>query len=182
VVRAQARDRDAFEQLVAEHLDAVYRIAAAIVGPADAMDVTQETFVAAWQQLPSLRTPDAFVGWLRRIAVNRSRKWLRTASSRPSGTSLDSPDWSSDRLADRRPDFRGAVEARAILEPAFERLTVDQRAVLALHYGLGLSIAEVAAALGVPPGTAKSRLSAGLAVLRGAIARVEQRPEAEAAS
>ena len=66
-------------------------------------------------------------------------------------------------------DFREATEARAVLEPAFVRLTPDQRAVLALHYSLGFSIADAADALGIPVGTAKSRLSAGLAVLRGAI-------------
>lgn len=53
-----------------------------------------------------------------------------------------------------------------MLEPAFEGLTPDQRAVLALHYSMGYSIAEAAEALGVRVGTAKSRLSAGLAALR----------------
>jgi RNA polymerase sigma factor (sigma-70 family) len=65
-----------------------------------------------------------------------------------------------------RHDFRAAAEARAILEPAFESLTADQRAVLALHYSMGLSISEAAEALGIRVGTAKSRLSAGLAALR----------------
>ena len=67
---------------------------------------------------------------------------------------------------DPRPDFLAAAEARVILEPAFESLTIDQRAVLALHYSIGLSISEAADTLGIRVGTAKSRLSAGLAVLR----------------
>jgi RNA polymerase sigma-70 factor, ECF subfamily len=53
-----------------------------------------------------------------------------------------------------------------VLEPAFEALTPDQRAVLALHYSMGFSIADAADALGIRVGTAKSRLSAGLAALR----------------
>jgi DNA-directed RNA polymerase specialized sigma24 family protein len=56
-----------------------------------------------------------------------------------------------------------------LLEPAFESLSDDQRAILALHYGMGYSISEAADALDVRVGTAKSRLNAGLNVLRRTI-------------
>ena len=92
VERARARDRDAFELLLEQHLGDVHRIALAIVGPADAMDVTQETLVVAWQQLPRLRKPDAFGGWLRRICVNNARQWLRRARRRGAGASIDGGD------------------------------------------------------------------------------------------
>jgi RNA polymerase sigma factor (sigma-70 family) len=163
VIRAKARDREAFEMLVETHATETFRLAAAIIGVADAGDVTQETFVVAWQQLPKLRDAEAFGPWLRRICVNRSRNWLRSRGRRPRAA-LDLRD--EVGTADPKPDFRAAAEARAILEPAFESLTVDQRAVLALHYSIGLSISEAADALGIRVGTAKSRLSAGLAVLR----------------
>jgi RNA polymerase sigma factor (sigma-70 family) len=163
VSRSRARDRDAFEMLVAQHAAATYRLAAAIVGPADAADVTQESFVTAWQQLPKLRDPGAFGPWLRRICVNRSRNWLRSRGRRPRAA-LD--DGEEAGMEDSGPDFRVDAETRAILEPAFESLSADQRAVLSLHYSLDLSIAESADALGIRVGTAKSRLSAGLAVLR----------------
>jgi RNA polymerase sigma-70 factor (ECF subfamily) len=170
VERAQARDHDAFEMLVEEHLAGVYRVAVAIVGPADAMDVTQETFVTAWQQLPRLRNPAAFAGWLRRICVNAARQWLRRARRRGDATSLDGdPGRPSTLLTDRHPDFRAAVEARALLEPAIERLSPDQRAILALHYTLGFSIADAADALGIRVGTAKSRLNASLRALRASV-------------
>lgn len=68
-----------------------------------------------------------------------------------------------------------------MIEPAFERLTADQRAILALHYSMDYSIAEAADALRVPVGTAKSRLNAALTVLRDAVAEPE-RSEAEARS
>ena len=155
--------------LVEQHATEMYRVAAAIVGEADARDVTQETFVAAWTQLPRLRQPDAFAGWLRRICVNRCRNWLRASKRRGRPASLDMDDGLADRLPDRSRDFRGAVEARMLLEPAFERLSDDQRAVLALHYSMGYSISEAADALDVRVGTAKSRLNSGLNVLRKAI-------------
>ncbi|MGI8658602.1 MAG: RNA polymerase sigma factor [Candidatus Limnocylindria bacterium] len=179
---AQAHDRDAFETLVERHLGDVHRIAVAIVGPADAMDVTQETFVVAWQQLPRLRNPDAFGGWLRRICVNNARQWLRRTRRRGVVASIDSGDTMRPmEVTDQRPDFRGAVEARAILEPAIERLNPDQRALLALHYTLGFSIAESAEALGIRVGTAKSRLNAGLTALRKAIVTPAVTAEPEAA-
>jgi RNA polymerase sigma-70 factor (ECF subfamily) len=167
--------------LVEQHARDTYRLAAAIVGTADAADVTQETFVAAWQQLPRLRDGKAFGGWLRRICANRSRNWLRSRGRRPRAA-LDLTDEAAVALPDGRSDFRAAVEARTVLEPAFEALTPDQRAVLALHYGLGLSIAESADALGVRAGTAKSRLSAGLAALRREIDDPLTATETETAS
>jgi RNA polymerase sigma-70 factor (ECF subfamily) len=166
VNRAQARDREAFEMLVEQHATETYRLAAAIVGSADAADVAQESFVTAWQQLPKLRDAATFRAWLRRICVNRSRNWLRARSRRPPAVVDVTDEATAAVLPDPGGDFRGAVEARTVLEPAFEALTPDQRAVLALHYSIGLSIAEAADALGVRVGTAKSRLSAGLVALR----------------
>lgn len=168
--------------LVDEHAAETYRLAAAIVGEADARDVTQETFVAAWQQLSRLRDPSSFRAWLRRTCVNRSRNWLRARQRRVRPASLDADEGQSWQVPDRGGDFRGAVEARAVLEPAFERLSADQRAVLALHYSMGYSISEAADALGVGVGTAKSRLSAGLARLRQAIGPDDGIVEAEVAS
>ena len=166
--------------LVDRHSAEIYRLASAIVGEFDARDVTQEAFVQAWTKLPRLRDADSFAPWLRRICVNRCRNWLRSSRRRPA-TSLDADDGLAATLADPGRDFRGAVEARAVLEPAFERLSADQRVVLALHYSMGYSIADTAEALGVGVGTAKSRLNAGLNVLRRAVVTAERDLTAEAA-
>jgi len=157
--------------LVQRHATDTYRLAAAIVGVADAADVTQETFVAAWQQLPKLRDADALPAWLRRICINRSRNWLRSRRRRPQAVLDPAYEEAASAIPDPRGDFLAAAEARVLLEPAFDALTPDQRAVLALHYSLGLSITEAADALGVRVGTAKSRLSAGLAAMRRELER-----------
>ena len=162
--------------IVVQHATEMYRLAAAIVGIDDAADVVQETFVIAWQQLAKLRDAAAFHTWLRRICVNRSRNWLRTRGRRPRAA-LDLRE--ENGTADSRPDFRADAEARAILEPAFESLSPDQRAVLALHYSLGHSITEAADLLGIRLGTAKSRLSAGLATLRRELEDPERDVETE---
>jgi len=168
--------------LVEQHATEVYRLTAAIVGSGDAPDVAQEAFVVAWQQLPKLRDEAAFTSWLRRICVNRSRNWLRDRGRRPRAALDIGDEAAAAILPDPAGDFRGAVEARTVLEPAFEALTPDQRAVLALHYSMGYSIAETADALGIRAGTAKSRLSAGLAALRREIEDPLQEIETEAAS
>ncbi len=155
--------------LVERHASETYRLAAAIVGPADAADVAQESFVSAWQQLPKLRSADAFGPWLRRICVNRSRNWLRDRGRRPRAV-IDLDALESGAPPRVAGDFRSAAEARVVLEPAFEALTLEQRSLLALHYSLGLSLAETAAALALPVGTAKSRLNAALAAMRRELA------------
>jgi RNA polymerase sigma-70 factor (ECF subfamily) len=182
VGRAQAGDREAFEMLVERHAAEIYRLAAAIVGEADARDVAQETFVAAWQHLPRLREPGSFGAWMRRTCVNRSRNWLRSRQRAGHPASLAADEGTAGQPPDRGGDFRGAVEARALLEPAFDRLSADQRAVLALHYSMGYTIAEAADALGVRVGTAKSRLNSGLARLRTAIGSDDGVAETEVAS
>ncbi len=163
--------------LVDRHAAEMYRLATAIVGEADARDITQDSFVQAWQKMAQLRDADAFDPWLRRICVNRCRNWHRSRKRRGPQASLNADDGLADRLPDARRDFRGAVEARALLKPAFDHLSPDQRAVLALHYSMGYSISETADVLGVRVGTAKSRLNAGLNVLRRAIGG----PEADSA-
>lgn len=166
--------------LVERHAADTYRLAAAIVGEADARDVAQEAFVAAWQRLPRLRDANAFAPWLRRITVNRCRNWLRARNRRGRPISLQTDE--ASHLPDPGRDFRVAVEARMVLEPAFESLLPDQRAVLALHYSMGYSITETADALELRVGTAKSRLNAGLAALRAAIGPDEAASEPEVAS
>jgi RNA polymerase sigma-70 factor, ECF subfamily len=152
---------EAFEMLVHQHAPALYRLAAGIVGVSDAHDLTQETFTVAWRQLPKLREADRFAQWLRRICVNRCRTHLRVHRSAP--ISLEAGG--VEGMAGGR-DFRDAVHAREIVASAFAALSADQRSVLALHYGLGLSIREAADAMDVRVGTAKSRLNAALRAMR----------------
>lgn len=170
VLEAQSGRAEAFEALVERFGPDIYRVASAIVGPDDARDVAQETFIAAWRELPRLRDPERFEAWLRRILVNRSRNALRTRRRRPS-VSLTAPG-PADALS-AEADFRDAAHARQALDGAFAALSADQRTVIALHYGADLSIREAAESMGVAAGTAKSRLNAALRRLRAA---VEARP------
>jgi RNA polymerase sigma-70 factor (ECF subfamily) len=168
VRQAQRGDMDAFGELVTTQSASVYRLARAYVGDAGAPDLVQDVFVAAWRALPGLREPAVFGPWLYRIAVNRCRSEVRGAR-RVREIPMD--EMTADRMADPA-DGLGAVEARAIVGPAFRQLVDDHRAVIALHYAAGLSIRECGEVLGVPEGTAKSRLNAALEALRRDVGRV----------
>jgi RNA polymerase sigma-70 factor (ECF subfamily) len=148
VERARAGDADAFDELARSRIDAVYRTALAILGsPADARDATQEALVSMWRGLPSLKSVDAFDGWLHRITVNachmsvRRRRGVREVS-------LESTDSELTAEATDGADFNRA----------FDRLDVHQRALLVAHHLDGLSVTEIAVRLRVPQGTVKSRL------------------------
>jgi RNA polymerase sigma-70 factor (ECF subfamily) len=158
----------AFEALVTAQQASVYRLARAYVGEAGAPDLVQDVFVAAWRALPALRDPNVFGPWLHRIAVNRCQSAVR-GTGRVREIPMD--EMMAGRMADPGDAF-GAVDARAVVGPAFRRLGDDHRAVIALHYGAGVSIRECGEVLGVPEGTAKSRLNAALEALRRDVGRV----------
>jgi RNA polymerase sigma-70 factor, ECF subfamily len=169
--RARNGDLDAFETIVHARMDAVYRLTSAILGnEADARDAAQETFVAAWRQLPRLREPEKFEAWLQRVAVNAARQTHRARSRRrireiPSSTVVALADQAAGAPRDDA----------AILDSALAMLPIDQRAILVLHHLEGRPIVELATILEIPAGTAKSRLFAARRALAAALATDEAR-------
>jgi RNA polymerase sigma-70 factor (ECF subfamily) len=170
---ARSGDAAAFESLVRSRMDATYRLSLAILGDgADAADATQETFVAAWRELPRLRDLDRFDAWLQRVAVNSCRMTLRARGRR---RIREIPMTQLGAVDERT---LGATPARAdaeILRSALRHLTLDQRAILALHHLEGRPVAEVAEILGIPAGTAKSRLFKARSELDKALRAEERR-------
>jgi RNA polymerase sigma-70 factor (ECF subfamily) len=148
-----AGDREAFTELTRHSIGRLYAIARLILRDSEkAEDATQEALVAAWRQLSGLRDPDRFDAWLRRLLV---RACYREAGK----------DHRQRRIATRVEPFAtvGSDPGIALadhdeLERGFARLKPDQRALLVLHYYLGLPVAETAEILGLPVGTVKSRL------------------------
>lgn len=156
-VRAcQAGDADAFHPLVLRNQKRIYNLALRMLrDPAEAEDLTQEAFVAAFEQIGSFRGESAFSTWLYRIAVRRSLNRIRDLGRRPlaHASSLDVADPSPgpDVIRERR-------ETRAALERGLLALSADFRVVLVLREMQGLSYEEIAEMLGVEAGTVKSRL------------------------
>jgi RNA polymerase sigma-70 factor (ECF subfamily) len=172
VARASRGDAEAFDRLVAARVGSSFRLARAIVGDTgDAEDVTQEAFVAAWRGLPRLRDPERFDAWFGRILVNAARMSVRRrGSARLLPFVLrdadDDPAGGEQGLSD--PALDGVVASDA-LQRSIDRLSIEQRTILALHHLEERPVADVAAMLGIPVGTAKWRLHAARAALERAM-------------
>jgi RNA polymerase sigma-70 factor (ECF subfamily) len=155
IERARNGDRDAFEALVQLKVDAVYRTSLAILGnAADAQDATQDAFVSMWRSFRGLRDLDRFDAWLGRIVTNACRMTLRR---RRGIREITMPASMAEVDAAPQDDFDASI-ASDRFDRAFDRLAVEQRALLVAHHLDGRSIESLAAELGVPTGTAKSRL------------------------
>ena len=164
VEAAQRGDREAYVDLVRPRSDRLFGIAHRILHDVDrAEDAFQDALVIAWRDLRSLRDPDRFDAWLQRLLINlcirhASRERRRVANLRV--LPIDGPV---------APDEIGAVALRDQIERGFRRLSIDQRVVLTLHHFSGYAPTEIAEILGIPPGTARSRLHNAHRAMRAAL-------------
>jgi RNA polymerase sigma-70 factor (ECF subfamily) len=150
------------EQRLLPERPAALRTAASILGQRQlAEDAVQEALVRAAVSLASLKDQAALAPWFRRIVV---RKALRLAGRRTRERPIDAP-WAPDWSPPPEEGLESAGD-RAQARRALATLSAPLRAAAALRYGLGLSVAESAAILGVPPGTIKSRCAAARRLLR----------------
>ena len=146
--------RRAVEALFDDHWLTAWRAAYVVTGRSDlADDAAQDAFVSAirsWSRFDSRRP---FAPWIAKIAINRARDLLR-AERRREGSGLDETAQAAER-ADATP-----------LLAAVAALPVEQREAVVLHHVLGFTLSEVAEIVGIPEGTAASRLGRGVAQLR----------------
>ena len=164
VEAAQRGDQAAFVDLVHSTGDRLFALGYRILRDVDRTeDALQDAMVIAWRDLRGLRDPDRFDAWLHRLLVNACLDTLRKRRRRPMEVELTplSPQSIGDET--------GSVIDRDQLERAFRRLDPDQRAVLVLHYYVGMSVPQVAETIGVPLGTAQSRLARALATMRSTL-------------
>ena len=171
VERAAEGDRDAFDLLLSDALNRLYAIARLILRDADlAEDAVQEALINCWRELPRLRDVNRFDAWLNRLLVNAATDQHRRHRR---FHAVIAP------ITDRRvePDFAIQVAIADELRVAFDRLALEQRVALVLHHYLGLTAVEIGDALGIPTGTAKSRLHYAMEAMRAAV-DANARPDA----
>lgn len=171
--RARTGDVDAFTALVVGRVGSMQRTAMAILGQeADARDAVAEALASIWRELPRLRDDAAFEAWSTRILVHACRRRLRSVGrARVREVRLDGPTLPPEVESATPAATADGVLERIALERAFDRLEPDARSILVLHHLDGRGIAELAAILRVPPGTAKSRLYAARKALERALER-----------
>ena len=164
--RAKRGDREAFTTLVLEFGDRLYAVAYRILRDTGrAEDAVQQVFLLAWRELRHLRDDDRLEAWLYRLLVNAAYAEVRHTKRWQPGLRLVA-GLDTDPKTD---DAQLSVALRDELERAFRRLSGEQRAVLVMHHYLGLSGAEIGAALGLSPGTVRSKLHYARQQMRAAI-------------
>ena len=164
VERAQRGDHDAFAVLAGQFVARLDAAARLILRDHElARDAVQESFIKAWRNLPTLRDPDRFEGWLRSLVARSCIDTLRHRGRRPIEVELLPIDGPSVA------DMSAVIADRDLLEVALRSLQPEQRAVIVLHYYLGMPLPDVAATLRIPLGTAKSRHHRSLQTMRRAI-------------
>lgn len=160
---ARDGDRDAYDILMTGVIDHLYRIAHLILRDYDsAEEAVQEALVRCWRDLPRLREPDRFDAWLNRILLNaitdeaRDQRRFRANVARL-------------RLEPVQLDGSGQLADRDEIARVFDRLSIEHRTVIVLHHYLGLTVDEAATTIGIPVGTAKSRLHYATEAMRAAL-------------
>ena len=164
VARARAGDTAAFAALVRRHQDRVFSFILRMLDARDeAMELTQDVFVKAWQALPGWRPEARFSTWLLQIARNAALDQLRRRrliQFAPLDDGMDVADTAPG------PEARYASRQRqALLENALQQIAAEHREILLLREIEDLSYAELAAVLGIAEGTVKSRLARARAAL-----------------
>jgi RNA polymerase sigma factor (sigma-70 family) len=171
VLRAQRGDQAAFGSLIEGRLPRLYATAVLIVrSPELGQDAVQEALIRAWRDIRGLRDPQRLDAWLHRLLVRACYRIARTQRRR---TIVEVPlAYERDFAASGR-DLDGVID-RHDLERAFGRMSPDHRTILVLTYYADLPLADVAVALEIPLGTAKSRLNRATSAFR-AIAAADAR-------
>jgi len=160
---AREGDRDAFDILMTAVIDHLYRIARLILRDFDnAEDAVQEALVRCWRDLPGLRDPDRFDAWLNRLLLHSVTDEARNRRSSVASVRIL-------RIEPAQSDSAGALADRDELARVFGRLSIDHRTIVVLHHYLGLTVDEAATTIGIPVGTAKSRLHYATGALRAAL-------------
>ena len=161
VLRARNGDHDAFDVLARSVTARLYAIALRILRDVHlAEDSVQDSLVDGWRDLRALRDPALFDAWMTRILVRNCYRAAKRVRD----------DTAAVRAEQRaRSDHATGVAERDRLAQAFSHLTPEHRVVVVLRYYLEWEPAEIADALGVAPGTIRSRLHYGLENLRAAL-------------
>ena len=163
VVRAQHGDKEAYGLVATEIADRFLAVSRRILRDVElAEDATQQALLAIWQDLPHLRDPARFDAWSYRLLVRacyaegrKQRRWAPHLRLLP-----------IDEGGER--DLSSVVD-RDQLERGFRRLSLDHRTLVVLHHYLDLPLDQVAEIVGIPTGTAHSRLHHAMRALRAAL-------------
>lgn len=155
IKKAQHGDKQAFSQLVQLHMQTMYKTAWAYLGnDEDTADVIQETILACYEKLGTLRHPRYFKTWLTRILINKCKDFLRVRSRQTLTEIFSEPSYEEKGFHE--------CEWKEVLSCLDEKY----RTILTLYYGQNMSIKEIAALLDLKENTVMTRLARAREKLR----------------
>lgn len=162
---AQKGDTQAFEELVARHRDKIYARAYSMMRNEDeALDLSQEAWIKAWQRLVQFQGDSSFATWMTRIVINLCLDQLRR-QKRVRSESIDEMDDESGGVERQMEPVtvnptegleRGELRVR--IDQAMAQLSNEHRTVLVLHEFEEMEYKEIAKTMGCSIGTIMSRL------------------------
>jgi RNA polymerase sigma-70 factor (ECF subfamily) len=165
VLRVQKGDKRAFDLLVLKYQYKLQAIVGRFIRDTDEVaDVTQEAFIKAYKALPKFRGDSQFYTWLYRIAINTAKNYLVSRSRRPANTDIDVEDAeqfaNNNKLIDQESPESSMMtdELAAIIKNSLNALPEDLRTALTLREFEGMSYEDIAAVMGCPVGTVRSRI------------------------
>ena len=181
VVRAQSGDPGAMEELLrAAHTSVSYQCRKLLRDPRDAEDMTQEVLLAVYTKLDTLKTPEAFWGWLNQTTANRcynamkrSRVELQFAEDEEGHSVMDNlEELDEQQVPDKALDN---AETARMIEEIVEGLPDAQRLCTLMYYYDEMSVKDIAENLGVPENTVKSRLNYARKAIRERVLDYEKK-------
>jgi RNA polymerase sigma-70 factor (ECF subfamily) len=172
--RAAGGDRRALERLLTTHADRVHAVCRRVLAdPEDALDATQEAMIAIARGITSFDGRARFTTWMYRVATNAALDEARRRQRRPRPVDVlddtaqpafrSSPGTAFGAAVDER------VSTRVDVDAALATLPDEFRAAVVLRDLADLDYAEIGEVLGIPPGTVRSRISRGRALLHAAL-------------
>ena len=162
IARSQQQDHEAFGQLVDRHASVIVNLAYRMVGNrADAEDLAQDAFLAAFKALPTFRADSKFSTWLYRIAANKCKDWLR--AKHPPAVELDDNEALAAHVVEPHTPERLLSQQQVAqqLDEAIQRLPPLYREAFVLKHIEGLSYEDMQDLLGVNADTLKMRVYKG---------------------
>ncbi len=184
--RAKRQDQDALAEIYSQSSAAVYRVIKVLVKEEDTVyDLLQDTYVKAFTRLDLLQDADKLVPWLKMIANNTAKDWLKKCKpvyfNELAGESDDTDDISfEENIEDENIDLNPEMamdrqEVSRLVMEILDQLPEDQRMVIGMFYYEEISVRDIAATLGVSENTVKSRLNYGRKKIKELVLNLEKK-------
>lgn len=179
IASAEEKDQEAISELYNRTYPGVYKTAKAIIQDEDAvLDIVQDTYIKAFQNLHQLDDPDKFPAWVKRIAVNQAKDYLKKKKpilfTEMENEDGDTPEFRDDNMDVQPEAVIDRQDTTELISRILSTLGDEQRITIVMFYYQELSVEEIAKAQGCSVNTVKSRLNYGRKKVEKAVLKLEK--------